>query len=47
MVALWLAIAWPLRFAALRAATRSLELVVGLASVAVGARMVFAALTQP
>lgn len=47
MVALSLAIALPLRVSARRAGTRSLELAVGLASVAIGARMVASALLSP
>jgi len=47
MIALSLAIALPLRASAFRAGTRSLELAVGLASVAIGARMVASALLSP
>jgi len=47
MTGLSLAIALPLRFSAVRAVTRALELAVGLVSVAVGARMFFTALATP
>jgi high-affinity nickel permease len=47
MAALTLAIALPLRISALRGGTRSLELAVGVASVAIGVRMVAGALLSP